>query len=261
MLATSFPDRIIKIGMRHGPYHFKRMTSAANYNLFDVYMFSSQDDLAEAIKTGVKTGVATGYPKLDPAINSEYSQSELDSIKTKAGITPEKPILLFSATWPGSGMSGLDLWKEQIGSLKDEYNLMVTLHPWVSDADRELIRRQGIYIIKSDVIKHIYISDIVIGDTSSLLAEACALDKPMLTWKTPWAKRSHEKIQHLIESFSLQVETIEDLKNAIERYLANPTLLSDERQQASELMFDKLDGLAGKRAANEIIKLLPELTL
>jgi hypothetical protein len=27
-------------------------------------MFSSQDDLAEAIKTGVKTGISIGYPSL-----------------------------------------------------------------------------------------------------------------------------------------------------------------------------------------------------
>lgn len=257
-----FPSqRIIKIGMRHGPYHFKKMTSASNYNLFDIYMFSSQDDLAEAIKTGVKTGVATGYPKLDPALNGEFSQKELSTIKIKAGITADKPILLFSATWPGSGMSGLDLWKHRIGSLKDKYNLMVTLHPWVSDADRELIRKQGIYLVERDVIKHIYISDIVIGDTSSLLAEACALDKPMITWKVPAAKRSQEKIEALIESFSLQVESLDELRIAVKRYLATPNLLSDERHKASRLMFDNLDGSAGKNAANVIIKLLPELKL
>lgn len=64
-----FPSsKIISIGMRHGPYHFKRMTRAANYNRFDLYLFSSSADLAAAEEIGVKVGKAIGFPLWMPLL-------------------------------------------------------------------------------------------------------------------------------------------------------------------------------------------------
>jgi hypothetical protein len=250
---------IIKIGMRHGPYHFKRFTSAENYNLFNLYLMTSPDDVLEGKRVGVSCGVSVGYPRLDSAIIGDYSQKYLDSLKQQAQLTEGKPILLFSATWNHSGMSAVNLWYQRLHELKDRYNVIVTLHPWTSDIFKNSIRNQGIHIIEGDHIPWLCIADIVIGDTSSLLGEACALDKSLITFRMEGGKRSLDKIETMIKRISLRITDWDGLKPAIERYLQDPVLLNEERAEANRLMFDVLDGKAGQRAAEEIIKLLPEL--
>ena len=255
-----FPSaEVIKIGLRHGPYHFKKMTRAENYNQFDLYLMTSLDDVAEGVKTGISCAVAVGYPKLDPALNDEYSSACLEQLRVLAGIREGKPTLLFSATWLGSGMSALLSWCDRLEKLKDRYNLIVTLHPWIGEEYRQRIKASRAYLIEGNHIPYIYLADIVIGDTSSLLAEACALDKPIITWQTGKAKRSLDKIDQILRSISLRIETWEELEPAIERLLNQPNLLRSARAVANRLMFDKLDGKAGERAAAEIIKLVPEL--
>lgn len=257
-----FPSaEIIKIGLRHGPYHFKKMTRAENYNQFNLYLMTSRDDVAEGEKTGINCAVAVGYPKLDPALSRTYSREFLQQLSQRAGIKADKPILLFSATWLGSGMSALLAWCDRLGELKDHYNLIVTLHPWIGEEYRRRVQAGGAYLIEGNHIPYIYLADIVIGDTSSLLAEACALDKPIITWQTGRARRSLEKIDQILRSISLRIDGWEQLQPAIERLLRDPELLRSARAEANKLMFDELDGRAGKRAAREICKLIPELKL
>lgn len=255
-----FPaGEIIKIGMRHGPYHFKKMTRAENYNQFDRYLMTSRDDVYEGEKTGINCAVAVGYPKLDPALNHAYDPVFLEQLRLKSGIEPEKPTLLFSATWTGSGMSALLNWYDKLESLRAEFNILVTLHPWIGAEYRQRIRQSGAFLIEGNHIPFMYLADIVIGDTSSLLAEACALDKPIITWQTGTARRSLEKIDKILREISLRIDSWQELQPAIHRLLQEPELLRAARAEANRLMFDDLDGKAGERAAAEIIKLLPEL--
>ncbi len=255
-----FPsDEIIKIGMRHGPYHFKKMTRAENYNQFDRYLMTSIDDVNEGVKIGIKCAVAVGYPKLDPALNHEYSSDTLLSLEKQANIQHGKPLLLFSATWTGSGMSAIDTWYRRLHELKQRYNVIVTLHPWIDESYRKAIKDQGIFVIEGNHIPYMSLADIVIGDTSSLLAEACALDKPIITWQTDKAKRSLDKIDDILRSISIRIASWDDLEVSIELLLKDPLLFSDARKKANKLMFDELDGQAGLRAAKAIIELLPEL--
>lgn len=257
-----FPaDEIIKIGMRHGPYHFKKMTRAENYNQFNLYLMTSRDDVSEGEKIGITCAVPVGYPKLDKALTGGYDPSEIDRIHRHTGFVNNKPTLLFSATWLGSGMSALPLWYQRLSELKPNYNVIVTLHPWIGQSYRDTITSQGIYLIEGNHIPYMSIADIVVGDTSSLLAEACALDKPIITWQTGKGKRSLEKIDKLLSDISLRIDTWDDLEPAINRLLNEPELLVSARKIANSLMFDELDGRAGLRAAEEIVKLLPELKI
>lgn len=255
-----FPsDDIIKIGMRHGPYHFKKMTRAENYNQFDRYLMTSKDDVAEGVKTGISCAVAVGYPKLDPALNHDYGSEYLKQLRGFAGMKADRPTLLFSATWLGSGMSALLYWYDRLNLLTDKFNVLVTLHPWIGEEYRAKVKQRGAYLIETNHIPFIYLADLVIGDTSSLLAEACALDKPIITWQTGTARRSLEKIDKILRDISLRISNWDELEPAIERLLHEPELLRKARAEAIQLMFDELDGRAGERAASEIIKLLPEL--
>lgn len=252
---------IIKIGMRHGPYHFKRMTRAGNYNQFDLYLFSSQADLSAAEAIGVHCGKAIGFPRLDPAFDGSIGQSELDDLKDKLMLDANKAVLLFSATWDKSGMSAVQTWCNRLGNLTPHYNVLVTLHPWTQKniVDR-IAYTPGVHLIReANLLPYIALADVCVGDTSSLLAEFCALGKPIITFKTDKAKRSLDEIDELISMMSIRISSFNELENAIRRLISNPELLKEQQMTANHIMFDHLDGKAAERAAAEIIKLIPEL--
>ena len=248
--AHKFPsNKVIKIGMNHGAYHFKKMTSASNYRPFTLFFFSSKSDLANAEAAGVTCGKAVGYPKLDPYINK--------SVKS----LHNKPIIVFTATYDKSGMSAIHLWADKLGLLTDKYDIYVTLHPWMSRKYVKIIKNtEGVKLIEEESpLKYIAESDVCIGDTSSILAECCALDKPIITWKVPACERTVPEIEEILAKCTWQISTFEELEPTIERCLAHPEELREERRKASSIFFDELDGQAGLRVANEILKILPEL--
>ena len=235
--------------MNHGAYHFKKMTSAANYRPFTLFFFSSKQDLANAEAAGVTCGKAVGYPKLDPYYNFKKVKSS------------NKPIIVFTATYDKSGMSAIHLWVDKLESLTEKYDIYVTLHPWMSRKYVKIIKNtEGVKLIEEESpLKYIAESDVCIGDTSSILAECCALDKPIITWKVPTSERTVPEIEEILARCTWQIATFEELEPAIERCLAHPEELQDERKEASAIFFDELDGKAGFRVANEILKILPEL--
>lgn len=251
---------IVKIGLRHGPYHFKRMTSAANYNQFDLYLFSSPADLAAAQAIGVTVGAPAGFPRLDPALDGTISPARLDELRESLQLDPAKPTLLFTATWDASGMSAVGKWYDRLELLAAQYNILVTVHPWT---DAGIIARlRGTpaihYLENQDLLPFIMLADICIGDQSSLLAECSALDKPIISFHTPSARRSLPEIEALMQLISLRIMEIDELQPAIQKLLADPLVLSEGRRQANAVMFDALDGKAAQRAAAMINKLLQE---
>lgn len=257
-----FPcSRVLKIGLRHGPYHFKRLTKAANYNQFDLYFFSSEADLRAAEAIGVTVGKAIGFPRLDPAFNGDLLPETIPRLRKELKLDPTKPTLLFTATWDKSGMSGLSLWFDRLSELTPDHNVLVTTHPWTERRYLETIQSTpGVHFIRSaDLLPYISLADICIGDTSSLLAECCALHKSIIIFRTSKSRRSLEEIDQLLAQMSLAIHEFAELKPSIRKCLETPGLLREGQQKANAIMFDTLDGKAGERAAAEIIKLLPEL--
>jgi hypothetical protein len=253
--AYKFPCKsIIKIGMTHGAYHFKKMTSADNFNQFDLFLMTSLQDQRNAEYIGVNCAKAVGYPKLDPAFNGEITPALLGDLKTSLGFDNGKPIVLFSATYDSSGMSAISVWCNNLGKLIDRWNILVTLHPWIKLSYKEKIRSTSLVRLIEDynTLPFIMLADVVVGDTSSILAECCALDKPILTFYINQVKRSVDEISDLINSFSIKVKGFSDLENKIEYSLEHKDDLKPYRTIASAIFFDELDGKAGQRAASII---------
>lgn len=253
------PD-ILGIGMRHGPYHFKKMTRAENYNRFSLYLFSSEADLDAAREIGVKVGMAVGFPRLDPAFDGSITPIQLRFLSRRLALDPNKPTLLFTATWDASGMSAIDLWFRHLADLGKRWNLLVTLHPWVSSKYRKALRHiEGARLLApNELMKSMMLADVCVGDQSSILAECCALDKGIVTFETHPAARSLPEIDELLKQISIRIYRYSELEQACQLFLDEPSLLRTEREQANRLMFDTLDGQAGKRAAEAIIKHLSD---
>ena len=91
-------------------------------------------------------------------------------------LKPNQPIILFAPSWGGkySNDSGIN----NIKHFKDIDNLIVVPHP----ADYKIAKRYDVVIPNKDqnINQIIHLSDFVISDVSSVLAEACLLDKPVI---------------------------------------------------------------------------------
>lgn len=170
--AHKFPSKgIVKFGFRHGVYHFKKFTKAVNYNAFDLYFVTSDDEEKHARALGINNVKAIGFPKLDAYGNGKYAIEYLNGLKKTCDINPAKITLIFTATWEKSGMSAIRKWYNRLDQLTDKYNILVTVHPWTSNKIIKSIQNTpGVYFIdEPDVMPYMLLSDVLIGDTSSII--------------------------------------------------------------------------------------------
>ncbi len=249
-----FPvSSIKKIGMRHGPYHFKRMIDARKYNAFDLFLFTSQTEVSIAVEKGIHCGIAGGYPRLD-ALRAANTPEKRHQLKVKTGFDNDKKNLLFTATWDKSGMSAIDLWVNNLQELTKEYNVMVSLHPGMGQHYISTVKlTEGVLLVDSDDLPaHMVLADFLISDTSSVIAEFCALNKPIITFRVPASERLTPEIQQMIGDISLQITDIAQVKGAVNQYLEQPDLKRSNREKWNKVIFDDPHVSHGARAA-EII--------
>jgi len=254
-----FPVKeIIKIGFDHGLYQFKRWTSPKNYNAFDVYFVSSNEQVKTAQKMDIHTTVAIGYPKLDNAFNGYFDKNFLDHLRKKNNIDPNKKTIIFTSTWDIGGLSALSKWIDNVETLIKQFNILLTVHTWTTPKLISKLKsiKGATYLEEYDVTPYLMISDIFVGDYNSLIGEFCSLDKPIITFKVQPSERSIPEVHSLIKNISIQIDDFNEIHAAIEKSLKNPNKKSEERKKANKILFDNLDGQAGKRAADEINKYL-----
>jgi len=257
--AHRFPsDQIVKIGFRHGAYHFKAFAKPRYYQAFDAYGVTSEAEVALLRDRGVRCAIAVGFPKIDPAFDGSLTAEMLESFRQKAGIDPQKQTVLFTATWDGSGLSAVERWIDRLPDLTPIYNVLVTLHPWTKGRYREVLQQMpGVHFIDSiETLPYLVLADVMVGDYSSIIAEFCALDKPMVLFRLPETDRSVPEVNRLLEEIALCIDQGKDLREALRSSLQNPATRQAERQRANRLMFGPLDGRAGERAAELITRVL-----
>jgi CDP-glycerol glycerophosphotransferase (TagB/SpsB family) len=255
--AHRFPGKkIIRIGLRHGPYHFKKFTRPENYNLFRIYMMTSRKDVQEAEKAGITSGRAVGYPKLDVLFDGSITEEYLDLLRSKAGLDVNRKTILITSTYNKSGMSAVKLWMNRLPDLTEKYNVLVSLHPWISRRYRQQISvTPGVYQIEeADLVGFMMLSDLLIGDSSSIIAEYCALDRPIITFIMANARRKLDEIASILKEISLQVKDFDQLQPAIKHALAFPDELGNARHRAVKIFFDDSPGRAGRQAAELIMQ-------
>jgi len=258
-----FPDeRIVKIGLRHGPYHFKAFTHSRAYNAFKVFMMTSKSDVEKARHSGITTGHAIGFPKLDPLFNGSLTPKMTQEIREGIGFSGDKPILLFTTTYQRSGMSACNLWAGRLNELTGDYQILVSVHPWMRHAyNKKNEKQKGIHFIEDyDLLPYLSLADVLISDISSVIAEFCALDKPIITFRVEQGRRILSEIREIIADISVQVADFDELKTVLPKVLQYPAEKSQQRGRANQIFFDQMDGQAGSRAAELIRRLIPAIS-
>lgn len=252
---------ILKFGFRHGPYHFKALTASRHYQAFTIFFVTSAHE-AEILKhSGITNTYALGYPKLDDAFylnrihHAEDTESVLNRFCKEKKFDHQKPVLMFSATYEHSGMSAVHLWSHRLHELTSDYNVLVTLHPWVSkDVYEQVENTPGIHLITVDEhIPAMLVSDIAISDTSSMVGEFIALDKRIITFRTRNARRKPEDLDRMLNKAGYRVDTFNELKELLPEYISEKDPYLQNRRELRDLMFSNL-GNAGKKAADIINK-------
>ena len=257
--AWKYPvAKIVKIGLEHGAYNFKRFPKTYYYNLFDLYLMTSSADEQRLRARGATTVKAIGYPKSDALFKGLYTSEFLARSRNQLKLDNTKPTLLFSSTWDGSGMSAIHKWYDRIESIKDRYNLLVTLHPRMSQKYVDYFCQiSGIRFIEdSDIYPYIIIADVCIGDTNSLIAEFCIVDKPIITFSIEPTQRTMDDVIQLISSISVRIDDFSELEDGIRTAMQTGIEGSLQRQSVIKTLIDPLDGQAGIRAAEAILELL-----
>lgn len=249
-----FPIKAIKrIGLMHGPYYFKNMISAKKYNAFDLYLFTSPRVLHQASQKGIRVGQVGGYARID-AFKDPAVISESTHIKSQANFMENKKTLLFSATWDGSGQSAVDRWADKLGSLDSRYNILVSLHPMMSATYVQKVKQnKDVYFLKQDQLyAGMLLADLMICDTSSVMAEFCALDKPMISFRIQEGPRLTQVIKNMISEISTQINHIEELDDRISQYMSHPDLKRTDRQRWRQQIYEDTSVSHGKKTADAI---------
>ncbi len=262
--AWKFPvKQIVKIGFTHGAYSFKRFPKAYYYNMFDVFFLTSETDQQRMLEHGVTNGTVIGYPKTDSIVDGSMNADNQKALADKIGLHPQKKTILFSATWDGSGMSAIDKWYDRLDALTPTYNILVTVHSWTSQTYLQPLKEnKDIYFIDDyDILRYVMLADVCISDTTSLIAEFCLMDKPIITFRVAKTARTMPDVMQMIESVSARIDAFEELQPAITDALRSPDRLKTRRANVVRTMVNPFDGKAGQRAAQEIVKLVPQLPL
>ncbi len=249
-----FPINIVKkIGMRHGPYHFKKMIHPDKYNAFDLFLFTSEVEVEKAQSKGIKSGVSGGYPRLD-VFKREDTIAFSEKIKNSETFDEQKAAVLFTATWDKSGLSAVDKWICHLPALVSKYNVFVSLHPMMSENYIRMVKSvKGIqYVQAEELPAYMLASDYLISDTSSVIAEYCALNKAVITFNVNIGGRLTPEISEMIRDVSISIESVDQIDNAIEEYILNPELKKNERERWNKIFFDDIDVSHGEKAARHI---------
>jgi len=175
--------RIKKLGWNGKYIYIEHGLGAMKYYTYKYSFFHEADLLfypgnifkqkMEALNPNFKNGLLGGYPKMDELYHLKINRK---SLSKKYHLNYKKPIILFAPSWGGkySYNSGVN----NIKYLKNIDNIITIPHP----ADYSVAKKYDVIIPKEDesINQFLHLADLVISDISSVLAEACLINKPVI---------------------------------------------------------------------------------
>ncbi len=234
---------------------------------YDLFFIAGEYFYKKYEKKGLlkkNTGKLIGYPKFDRVFKGEINKKK---IMEKLSIKDNRPIVLYAPTWIDKALNSS--WKKFYRYIlydKPEWlYLIIKPHPNLIRYREEEVKecvefskvKDSIKIIDDmyDITPVLAISDILIGDVSSVTREFLAFKKPFvfLSNKPKWMwKRDKIRLWDCGEV----VTDPRIIWHTVEKSLENPDKFREKIDLHFKETFYKPDGNAAERAGKEIIKLL-----
>lgn len=217
-------------------------------HFFDVYLTSGPVVTKRFEKLREKHGYflvrETGWPKMDYIMN--YPS---ENIREKYNFSVDKKIILYAPTFSKKMQSGEALLPIIPKIIKDDEIWLMKFHEFM---DKDLIQmiknsnKENIIILDTyDITPYLYIADVMISDTSSVLYEFMALDKPVITYHT--MKRKDKGID---------ISNPDELRSTLDKVFADPREHSDIRKKHMSEVNPYLNGNTSSNIFSALEKII-----
>lgn len=177
----------------------------------------------------------TGWPKIDYILSCPTER-----LKEKYGLPSDKKIILYAPTFSKKMQSAEALIDVIPKIIKDDELWLVKLHEFMNKQTKENFEELDDPRIKfintHDITPYLYIADVMISDTSSVVYEFMILNKPVITYRT---MARNDK--------GIDIQNPEELRPALDRCLNDPAELSDVRKRHISEVNPYLDGKTAER--------------
>ena len=218
----------------------------------------------------------TGWPQTD-VYHRRRPRSQYDELLGRLGLPTDKPVVLYAGNSPHNMPYEPNLVARLVGWWRDSgaherVSLLVRTHPYDEEArlrfraaheDPDSAVQQRSWTDLEDLATLLQHVDCVVANAGTIMLEALVNDRPavcvMFDEGAPegrsWADRNvtGEHYRRLLESAAfLRADDFGQLVDAIERSLARPGELEDERRRVAEDVVGEVDGLAGSRVVAAI---------
>ena len=132
----------------------------------------------EAINPNFNNGLLGGYPKIDYLINSKINKQKMIN---DLSLNSNKPIILFAPSWGGKYSKNSGIWNAEY--LKNIDNLIIIPH----SQDYKYAKKLDAIIPqnKIGISPYLLLSDVVISDVSSVIAESAIINTPVVQLRLP----------------------------------------------------------------------------
>lgn len=231
---------------------------------------------AGAVDPGSRAIRLIGMPKTDCLVDGTFTRA---AVLSGLGLDPARPTVLYAPTWsPASSLNaiGTDL-VSRLAAMP--VNVIVKLHDrsrdrrerysgavdWVAALGPHMAPGRAVIAPGHDISPYLVASDLMITDHSSAGFEFLLLDRPIVRIHRPALIQSaniHPDYVALLAGVSESVQGVEDALAAVDRGLADPSALSNERRRVAADLFYRPGGATARsvEALYEVVELEPALS-
>ena len=177
----------------------------------------------------------TGWPKMDWILN--YPKKGL---REKHQIPKDKKVILYAPTHSSKMQSADQLLAVFPDCVKKGEVWLLKFHEFMNNETRKIFEShadESIRIVDHyDSTPYLHLTDVLISDTSSIIYEMMALDKPVITFRTLGKTDK-----------GIDIQEPEELRDALDQSLKNPGKLQKQRVAHLKEVNPYLDGKISQR--------------